>query len=772
MPLFYILKRSLIVILLLSVVISGCSSDSDDSGGGNNTPQNKPAEVEKLSAAIMSPARNTTYIMEGQSVQFLGSTSGGEEPISYAWNFGGAADDVATLSPGQVSFPAPGTFEITFTATDAAGDTSSQTVIVTVIAEPDENKIAALIAYPASDMTITAGDFMRFQGSVIGGTSPYTYAWHFGGGAPDDTVINPGYVPFNTPGVFTITFTAADTSGSMADASMVLTVLTPPIDDNTKPTPVLKAYGTISAGSRQTVARKTNGTLWNWGDIWSNQLGAGPVSNSNIPIQVGTKSDWNVVAAGEYHAVALKVDGTLWAWGSNQYNQLGNATSGNSITPVQVGIDHDWCFVVTGEYCTIALKTNGTLWAWGYNDSGRLGIGSTRNADAPVQVGTDADWSFVAAGQAHVVAIKKDGSLWGWGNNKYGQLGIDTYENVYSPIRVGLENDWDFVAAGHYHTVAHKTNGTLWAWGYNGSGQLGSSAVPGSPVPEQIGAENNWDMIAAGGYHSIALKTDGTLWTWGDNQYGQLGKQLYSRYIYMPVQVGSENDWDAVAGGTHHSAARKKDGRLWAWGSNEYGQLGIGKDDDTNVPTRIYNLAASIISPEGDMTIAAGGAVNCKGSVLGSYPPFSFLWDFDGGAINKTQDEAGPVIFKNEGIYRVTFRVTDAEGVESSQSVVITVTPQTPDPPKAVIISPLSNTTIVAGEKLSFKGNVTEGTAPFHYFWDFDGGATAVTDAAPRDVLFSTPGTYSVTLKVTDQNGKVGTSEPILIQVDYPWLVD
>ena len=95
--------------------------------------------------------------------------------------------------------------------------------------------------------------------------------------------------------------------------------------------------------------------------------------------------------------------------------------------------------------------------------------------------------------------------------------------------------------------------------------------------------------ISTGMYHTVAVKADGTLWAWGNNDFGQLGidedlndKCFYneseSLYCPAPVQVGSENSWKTVAAGANHTVALKADGSLWAWGLNDEWQLGIGED--------------------------------------------------------------------------------------------------------------------------------------------------------------------------------------------------
>ena len=78
------------------------------------------------------------------------------------------------------------------------------------------------------------------------------------------------------------------------------------------------------------------------------------------------------------------------------------------------------------------------------------------------------------------------------------------------------------------------------------------------------------------------------LWAWGNNDFGQLGDGTYDLGTSVPTQIGADNDWTAVAAGAYLSTAIKADGTLWAWGNNEVGRLGNGTNDQgTNVPVQV-----------------------------------------------------------------------------------------------------------------------------------------------------------------------------------------
>lgn len=81
------------------------------------------------------------------------------------------------------------------------------------------------------------------------------------------------------------------------------------------------------------------------------------------------------------------------------------------------------------------------------------------------------------------------------------------------------------VSAGLGHSLSLNSDGTVWAWGDNSEGQLGNNNedLQTSPTPVQVNNLSNVVAVAAGGAHSLALKKDGTVWGWGNNEFGQSG---------------------------------------------------------------------------------------------------------------------------------------------------------------------------------------------------------------------------------------------------------
>jgi alpha-tubulin suppressor-like RCC1 family protein len=348
--------------------------------------------------------------------------------------------------------------------------------------------------------------------------------------------------------------------------------------------------------------------LWGWGYNAYSQLGDGTTTNRSSPVQAPGAGLWDSASVGSLQTMAIKRDGTLWGWGYNSYGALGLGDTATRTSPVQVGALRDWAIVSLGgdnPGFSMGIKTDGTLWAiGGSGKTGQLGTGTGYNGyyiSSPVQVGALTTWSKISAGaigqqSGSVGAIKTDGTLWTWGDNTYGQLGQNHITNRSSPVQVGTQTNWSSISSSGWSMYAIKTDGTLWAWGYNGHGELGDGTTTNRSSPVQVGALTNWSLVSAGsylGYSACAIKTDGTLWSWGYNGLGQLGDGTTTSRS-SPVQVGTLTNWSKVAiCGYYGSAiAIKTDGTLWAWGYNNYGQLGQNDTVDRSSPVQVGALTA------------------------------------------------------------------------------------------------------------------------------------------------------------------------------------
>ena len=348
---------------------------------------------------------------------------------------------------------------------------------------------------------------------------------------------------------------------------------------------LLSGDGALSAWGYNANGEMGNGTL-----LPTEQRVPGPVTA--LPPGVSVVA----VSAGHDFTLALDTDGRVWAWGDNSAGQLGNGLfEEKQPTPGQVleeqsGLPLNGVIAVSaGARHSLALRADGTVWAWGQNTHGQIGIGTfgTQQKTA-IQVPGLGGVTAISAGGFHSVALEtggaEAGSLWTWGQNTYGGLGDGTTERRATPLKV--MDDVRAVFGAAYHTLALRPGGTASGTGRNDLGQLGDDTTTDRLTfgPALVGL-GDIEALTASGVHSLALTSDGRVWATGNNNHGQLGDGTTVTKT-SPVQaVWLEDVVDLAAGqfvpsifiGTNvHSAALTADGRVWTWGSNFRGPLGTG----------------------------------------------------------------------------------------------------------------------------------------------------------------------------------------------------
>ena len=264
----------------------------------------------------------------------------------------------------------------------------------------------------------------------------------------------------------------------------------------------------VSCGSVHTAAIKTDGTLWTWGkNAITGCLGDSTTVNRWSPVQTtGAGTNWKQVACAGSSTLALKTDGTIWSWGNNSHGTLGDGTQTPRSSPQQIS-GTTWKFIAAATSNAAAIKTDGSLWCWGLNTYGQIGnntAGSIATTPtSPITGGTN--WKYVSCGNS-TAAIKTDGTLWTWGDNTYGQLGDGTLSNKSSPVQTALGgNNWKYVD-GEASMRAIKTDCTMWAWGYNQYGSAGNSTTGDLSSPVQVYISGIWRSVACANTHAIAIQ--------------------------------------------------------------------------------------------------------------------------------------------------------------------------------------------------------------------------------------------------------------------------
>ena len=170
-----------------------------------------------------------------------------------------------------------------------------------------------------------------------------------------------------------------------------------------------------------------------------------------------------------------------------------------------------------------------------------------------------------------------------------------------------------YIAAGYEHTCAVMTNGDAYCWGHNQQGELGDGTGQDRHTPTRIALSGPASQIAGSGRyqgpnnyvaHSCALLADKTVQCWGSNDYGQLGIGNTTSST-APVAIQALSNVQQLAVGGSHTCALNDAGTLLCWGHNDHGQLGTGQVGE------LYNEWTPHQIMTGVASVAAGMAHTC-----------------------------------------------------------------------------------------------------------------------------------------------------------------
>jgi alpha-tubulin suppressor-like RCC1 family protein len=361
----------------------------------------------------------------------------------------------------------------------------------------------------------------------------------------------------------------------------------------------------VALGTSHGVILAPDGSLWVWGSDGHGWPVLGLGTNRDQPSlrRIGRETNWVDVAVGGSHTLALKSDGTIWGWGENLSWQLGDGTRTARPTPVRTVPGNDWKQVATGLH-SLALKKDGTLWAWGNNWAGVLGNGSTNNSLVPLQVGSATNWTRVWANGVQSVGLQSDGSLWGWG---YQLLQFNqTEKRILVPTRLTPDTNWVDVGMGDFMAFAVKSDGTLWAWGSDADIYTGLPDSTLNATPRQVGTNTDWRACAPfWNSCTLFMKKDGSLWALDDVQ-DQRSKRINNpAWKIKPVslrRIALEKDIVAFAGGQQRlGVAITREGEVWTWG------LALG-ESHTILPLRLLSRVVSRLG----LKVQWGGPVEVR----------------------------------------------------------------------------------------------------------------------------------------------------------------
>ncbi|MBM6406109.1 hypothetical protein JQN72_17895 [Phycicoccus sp. CSK15P-2] len=323
--------------------------------------------------------------------------------------------------------------------------------------------------------------------------------------------------------------------------------------------------------------------------------GVSAVTATAAPVAAAAASQPSGPAVtGGHHTCRLDTEGAAWCWGLNDFGQLGDGTEERRYTPTRVATDLTFTSLTLGRNHTCGVATDGAAWCWGRNEFGQVGDGTTVHRNTPQAVLGGEAFSSLSAGFFQTCGLVDGpaGQVSCWGRNNTGQLGDGTKVNRSTPAPVVGGQTFTSVSAHFGYSCALDDSDQAWCWGRNDMGQLGDGTFTGRTVPGPSAEGHDFaSLIGPSGTHSCGIDTDGVTWCWGSNRYGQLGigdDSVVGSPTPLEVITEESGAFTSVsAGGGYHTCGINADGEAWCWGGNVIGQLGDGTTVDSNRPVQV-----------------------------------------------------------------------------------------------------------------------------------------------------------------------------------------
>jgi E3 ubiquitin-protein ligase HERC4 len=274
-----------------------------------------------------------------------------------------------------------------------------------------------------------------------------------------------------------------------------------------------------------------------------------------------------------------------YVFGDNRFGQAG-ASSGEEILTLPIEILNInvnlISSAVTNQNQTYIILKNGEVYTSGSNDNNELGRFGKRSLLQRVEALETFQITDATLGDGFFSLVCKDGRIISWGKNDMGQLGNGTRDFKDKPrFNTQFNESLLQISSGSQHCIALSKTGKVFTFGGNKRGQIGDGQLTSSTVPKQLMQLRHRPVIAiaCGENHSLALTAGGNIFAWGDNSQGQLGlSDTTNRLRPEIIRSLRAVKPSFIACGKQHSIVITKTGIVFSFGSNGFGQCGLGQD--------------------------------------------------------------------------------------------------------------------------------------------------------------------------------------------------
>jgi len=565
---------------------------------------------------------------------------------------------------------------------------------------------------------------VSFTGSGSGGLAPYSFAWNFNDGGTS-TSRNPSHT-YTGAGTYTATVVVTDARGVQASASTAAITVRSTLVASTSGSPTSGDVPvTVSFNSSATGGAGSYTYSWAFGD--------GATSTTQNPNHV-------YAAAGSYTPTVTVTDSAgVTAKSSVNVAVAPEPTLIVAANPSAADVHTNIAFT-----STLAGGTSPFGYTWDFGDGSTSrnlnpthsyastgvftvqltvldGVGHMANASLAVTVNPPPSAtasSNITTGDApltiNLSGLASSGTptytyAWSFGDGA-------TSHGVQNPSHL-------YGAAGTYTAVFTATD----ASGQSASANVVITVHTGpvatanaSPISGSAPVAVNFTASVSGG-----VAPYGYQWTFADGATGNTQNPSHT-YVSAGIFTATLTVTDAVGGKV---------------------QANVGPISVSGP----LSARAGAAPTAGDAPVTAAFFGSASGGTL----PYSFTWSLGDGTTSNAQNPSH--LYVTAGTYTATLTVTDAQNHSAAAQATVDVSPTLT---ASDSVSPGSGT---APLPVAFTANTSGGKAPFSYRWAFGDGATSISQNPAHS--YGVPGTFTVSLMVTDANGSVVPVAPLTVNV-------
>ncbi|MEM3454484.1 MAG: PKD domain-containing protein [Thermoproteota archaeon] len=670
---------------------------------GNNRTATLNVSVSSPSVSISGPTSGTV----NTNYTYTASISGGTPPYTYSWS-GGGNPPTGNSASFTTQWSTVGTKTISLTVTDSTGCSSTAQISVNIQSD-------IVVSISGSSFVCALNNY-TYTASVSGGTPPYTYSWSVPDGTPSTGTNSSITTQWSTGGITTVSVTVTDSTGKTASANMSVTV--------TRVNVSISGPTTVTQNTNYTYTASVSGGTPPYTYSWST-TGGTPSTGTNSSFT----TQWSTVGT---KTISLTVTDSNGCSGSSSFNVN---VSSSSLSVVISGPS----FVCKNTDATYTASVSGGTPPYTYSWSGGGNPPTGTNSSFTTRWSNDG---------TYVISLNVTDST-----GKTGSASINV--NV-SSVSVSITGPTNGVTNTNYTYVANITGGTppyTYSWSGGGNPSTGTNSS----------FTTQWNT---GGTKTISLTVTDYNGCSSTSSLNVTISSSLSVSISGPssVCINTNATFTAsVTGGTPPYTYSWSNGGTPSTGTNSsfttrWSSIGTktllltvtdnaGNSRSASINVNVSSVSVSITGPTNGVT---NTSYTFTANVSGGTPPYTYSWS-GGGTPSTGTNSSFTTQWSSNNVYTVSVNVFDFNGCSASSSISVNISSSN------MVVTITGPTDVCINTNASFTANVSGGTSPYTYSWS-GGGNPATGSNSSFTTRWSTSGSKTISLTVTDSTGKTGSN--------------